>query len=192
MGLHCPGFSESQLKSDIQGEERDQNKIKLTRAFIKSNVTHLKQGKEGNIRLPPSLQHCLFSSLASVEREMQSNFSGTFFSQNWTFCIYTEALNSLTIALINFSSYKKISPTAPKPHYSWLNLQTPLDEKYQKIACPISCSTFPIAVTQAIKLIRLYPKRRKGDKSLNFSTWNGISPLQKQGSESERRELQCS
>lgn len=61
-----------------------------------------------------------------------------------TFCIYTEALNGLTLALANFFfSSKKISALPQKPHYSWLNLQTPLDQKYQKIACPISCCTFP-------------------------------------------------
>lgn len=43
MGLHCSGFSASQLKLDIQGEARDRHKIKLTRTFIKSNVKSLKQ-----------------------------------------------------------------------------------------------------------------------------------------------------
>lgn len=117
-----------------------------------------------------------------MERKMQSNFPSNFFPKNqgslfflqavrWTFYPNAETLdNSHTTAIVNFfPPSEKISPLPQTPMIeSWLNLQTPSDEKYQKIACPTSRSTFPVAVTQAIRLTQLRLKRRKGDKSLNF------------------------
>lgn len=111
-----------------------------------------------------------------MERKMQSNFPSNFFPKNqgslfflqavqWTFYSNAETLdNSHTTAIVNFSPpSEKISPLpqTPTSHGS-------ICKPYQKIACPTSRSTFPVAVTQSIRLTQLRLKRRKGDKSLNF------------------------
>lgn len=48
MDLRCPGVSASQLKTGLatQGEERDEHRIKLTRAFVASNLSQVRQLKQ--------------------------------------------------------------------------------------------------------------------------------------------------
>lgn len=121
MGLHCSGFSASQLKLDIQGEARDSHKIKLTRTFIKSNIRSRKQKWRQH---PSTSSFPASSSSALMLREMQFFFFVSKLRRSvfiplqaacWTFCIYTEALNSLTTVLINFSPLKKITPLPQSP-----------------------------------------------------------------------------